>query len=204
LLYTALAGGTMGVVAPVTGVTSALVPVAWGLVQGEHPSAVALVGVALALGAVALAASPARAATDQPSARATGVPLAFAAGLCFGTILVLLSDVDPADGMWPLVAWRCVSMSLAVAAVVLVRPRPRPNRPAVGLAAITGVLEMVANGVYILAAREGLLSLVGVLGSLYPISTVLLARFLLHERLDRRQELGLVCALGGLSLIAAG
>ena len=205
LLYTALAGGTMGVVAPVTGVMSALVPVAWGLPQGERPGAAALVGVALALGAVALAAAPAS-APDQSSNNATrtGVPLALGAGLCFGTILVLLSDVDPGDGMWPLVTWRCVSIPLALAALVMVRPRPGPGRPIVALATVAGGLEVLANGVYILAAREGLLSLVGVLGSLYPISTVLLARAVLRERLARVQLLGLALALGGIALIAAG
>ena len=207
LLYTALAGGTMGVVAPVTGVTSALVPVGWGLTQGERPGAVALIGVVLALGAVALAAAPASAPapSDRSGPRAaTGIPLALAAGLCFGTILVLLSDVQPRDGMWPLVAWRCASVPLAFAALLIARPRPRPGPPTVALASVAGLVEVLANGVYILAAREGLLSLVGVLGSLYPISTVLLARVVLRERLGRVQQLGLALALGGIALIAAG
>lgn len=221
LLYTALAAGTMGVVAPITAVAAAVVPVAWGIMQGEHPGVAALIGVALAIGAVALAAAPKHAEpqhskpdsqlppgagsiTAHAQQARTGIALALAAGLCFGVIFVLLADVGTRDGMWPLVAWRCISIPLALGALLIVRPRPRPDRPVVAVAAAAGTLEVIANGLYILAAREGLLSLVGVLGSLYPISTVLLARVVLHERLGRVQLAGLALALVGIALIAAG
>lgn len=220
LLYTALAAGQMGVVAPVTAVVAAIVPVGWGLLHGEQPGVAALIGVALAIGAVALVAAPAHApmpatAPDAiPGPRAVRehqavpgralLPLAIASGACFGAIFVLFSEFHARDGMWPLVAERCVSIPLTLVALAIVRPAPRPGRHLVALALAVGALEVVANGLFILAAREGLLSLVGVLGSLYPISTVVLARVVLGERLSRVQQVGLAIALVGIVLIAAG
>jgi drug/metabolite transporter (DMT)-like permease len=208
LLYTALAAGQMGVVAPVTAVVAAIVPVGWGLLHDEQPGAVALIGVALAIGAVALAASPAHA--PVPGAAGAGVssvallPLAIASGACFGAIFVLFSEFHVSDGMWPLVIERCVSIPLVLGLLAIARPKPRPDRPLIAISILVGALEVVANGLYILAVREGLLSLVGVLGSLYPISTVVLARVVLGERLGRVQQVGLALALVGIGLIAAG
>jgi drug/metabolite transporter (DMT)-like permease len=178
------------------------------LLHGEQPGVAALIGVALAIGAVALVAAPAHApvpaASDEGVRGVTLLPLAIASGACFGAIFVLFSEFHASDGMWPLVTERCVSIPLTLAALLIVRPTPRPGRHLVAIAIAVGALEVVANGLYILAVREGLLSLVGVLGSLYPISTVVLARVVLGERLGRVQQVGLAFALVGIALIAAG
>jgi len=209
LLYTALARGPMGVVAPVAAVAGAIVPIGYGIVDGERPGAITSAGVLLAV--VAVGVTTWHADDPPPGAPATstahhrvGVVLGLLSGLCFGAIFVLLSDVDPVQGMWPLVAWRCVSVPVAAIAAITVRPTPRPDRGIVVVAAVAGALEVTGNGVYILAAREGLVSVVGVLGSLAPLSTVLLARVLLRERLSRLQLAALVLALVGITLITLG
>ncbi len=207
LLYRALAIGPMVVIAPIAAVVGAIVPFGWGLVRGEHLSATALAGVALAVVAVALVSlHPRDEVGDEPVERRRfplGVPLAAGAGLLLGVVAVLVADTRSARGLWPLVAWRCVSLPLVAAAVLVLRPRPRPGRVILGVGVAVGVMEVVGNGSLIIGARHGLLALVGVLASLYPVSTVVLARLRYHERLVPLQVVGLVLAVSGIALIAA-
>lgn len=210
-LYRGLSIGRMTVVAPTTAVEAAIIPVIFGLVGGERPSGVALAGVAVALPAVALvSSSPRRSPGDagEPSGGEgllpLGLPEALVAGLAFGLFFISLERTGAGSGLWPLVAARGAAM-LAVGAVgVLAR---RSLRPAPGTApsiAAAGGLDVAANILYLLASRRGLLSLVAVLTSLYPASTVLLARVVLRERLWRVQAAGLVLAGAGVALIALG
>jgi len=207
LLYTALAIGPMVVIAPIAAVVGALVPFGWGLVKGEHLSVPAVVGVVLAVGAVVLVSlHPRDEVGDEPVERRRfplGVPLAVVAGLCLGVVAVLVADTRSATGMWPLVAWRGVSLPLAALAVLVLRPVPRPGRRIVVMGVAVGLLEVAGNGSFIVAARHGLLALVGVLASLYPVSTVILARLRYHERLVPLQMVGLALAVTGIALIAA-
>ena len=203
LLYRGLAQGTMSVIAPVTAVSAGVVPLVWGLVTGDRPGPIALVGVAAALAAVALV-SAADAAEDRTATRAD-ITLALAAGVAFGMVFVLLSRTDEGSGMWPVLGARTASVVLVMTALVAVRRvslRPAPNTlPTI---AVAGALDATANALYLVATREGLLSLVSVLSSLYPAATIVLARFVLHERMNRTQLLGVGLALGGVVLIAAG
>jgi drug/metabolite transporter (DMT)-like permease len=203
-LYRGLAVGRMSVVAPITAVGSALVPVAWGLASGERPSPVALVGVVCALPAVALVSRvPSDADSTLVSARGE-VLLASGAGLCFGVALVLFSEAADGTGLWPLVASRAVSVTLLASGALIARRLPRPSRAAVPVIVATGVLDITANAFYFFGVGTGLVSLVAVLASLYPAGTVALARVVLDERLSRHQLAGMGLAVGGAALIALG
>jgi drug/metabolite transporter (DMT)-like permease len=203
LLYRGLAAGAMSIVAPVTAVGAAALPVVWGLLDGERPGAAALVGVALALLAVLLVSSPAADGAPVPG-RAREALLALLAGSAFGVVFILLGSSGPDSGLWPVFGARAASVTV-MTIVLLARGRP-PSIPPPGtrlLVAAAGVLDVLANGLFVVAAREGLLSLVSVISSLYPASTVVLAAVVLHERVDRRQQVGLALALVGVLLIAS-
>ena len=206
LFYRGLAIGRMGMVAPITAVVSAIVPVAWGLTFGERPSALALVGVALAVGSVALISSEAGDSPHAPASRSRRpLYLALGAGLGFGAFFVLYSNAGARSGMWPLLAsrWTSASLLLVFAFVPRARRAP-PSRKALPLIAGAGLFDAAANGFFLAAARTGLLSIVGAVSSLYPASTVLLARGVLHERFHRAQIIGLTIAAVGVVLIALG
>jgi drug/metabolite transporter (DMT)-like permease len=215
LLYRGLAMGRMSVVAPITAVVAAIVPLVWALVDGERPSTLALAGVAVALLSIVLVAG-APEHDDHPEDGATAplakvVPPAVASGLGFGALYVLLSETSDDAGLYPLLVARPVAVvATAVAAIVLVRRGRRPLRDIVPVRAAwpavagAGVLDITANGIYLAATNAGLLSIVAVLSSLYPATTVLLARVVLGERLHRVQVVGLVLAAGGIAAMAAG
>ena len=211
-LYAGLARGRMSVVAPTAAVVFAVVPLAFGLLRGERPTALQLVGVAVALPAVALVSTArdpdaflgsGRSAT-LARMRSTGVPEAVAAGLAIAAFAILLDETGDETGPWPLVSGGIVSVGIFLAAVLVSRTPLRPTRGTAGIIVAAGVFDVSANLLYLLAIREGLLSIVVVLTGLYPATTVILARALLRERLSRSQVVGLVLALGGVAAIAAG
>lgn len=221
LLYRGLSVGRMGIVAPTTAVGAAAVPVIYGLAVGERPSALALIGVAIALIAiVAVSLTPAPEHPGTPEAVAPGVgvavpeagarrmpaglPEAIAAGIAFGAFFILLARAGDQSGLWPLIGARAASISLVVGGALLTGRSLRPARADMGAVFGSGALDMAANALYLLATFSGLLSLVAVLTSLYPASTVLLARIALGERLAGVQILGLLLAAGGVTLIGLG
>lgn len=205
--YAALAAGTMGVVAPIAAL-GAVLPVAVGLVRGEAPSGLQAAGIAVAIAGVVLASGPEL--TGGASAR----PLLLAAGAAvgFGTVAVLLADGSkgpPGAVVVLLLVMRASSVLLLalVGAVVLARGRralPGLERGHLGLLAAVGLGDAGANAAFAAATRGGLLSVVAVLGSLYPVVTVLLARQLHGERLRRVQVAGVLGTLAGVALLAAG
>jgi drug/metabolite transporter (DMT)-like permease len=199
LFYRALATGVMSVVAPTTAVTSAALPVTFGLATGERPTVWALAGVALALGAVLLVSQEGSAGKRGSLA---SVLAALAAGAGFGGFFILLSMAAHEAGLWPLVGARLSSISLVVLLAVLTRRALKPGPGSLHIIVAAGVLDMAANVLYLLAQQDGLLSLVAVLVSLYPASTLLLARQVLGERLRAVQIAGVACALVAVALIA--
>jgi drug/metabolite transporter (DMT)-like permease len=201
LLYRGLAGGAMGVIAPITAVGAAVVPFAWGVVTGDRPPALALAGVVLALVAVALVSSSAGAGGHRPESR--DLALAVGAGVSFGVLFVLFGSTNESAGMWPVLTARVASVSIVMVAVVVSRRGLRIEPGTRGTMVGAGVLDATANVLYLLATREGLLSIVSVLSSLYPAATVLLARTVLKERLTTRQLAGIALALTGVALIAS-
>lgn len=197
-LYRALAVGRMGIVAPVSGVGAAGIPVLVGVAVGERPQVLQIVGVGCALAAVALVSRPERGKPDQ------GLALAGVAALGFGLFFVLLDRAGADATFWPLVAARLGSVScLGFGGLALGRSLI-PPRAALGLVVVSGLLDMAANGLYVLGTQYGLLSLVAVLASLYPVGTVMLARLVIAERLVAIQQAGVLLAVAGAALIAAG
>jgi drug/metabolite transporter (DMT)-like permease len=201
--YRALAIGTMSVVAPISA-TAAVVPVLVGLVEGERPSVLQVAGMAAALAGVILASrEPVEEGCPPANRAAIGLALVAAAG--FGTFFVALDRASAqGDVSWVIVVSRGCSLALLVVAALAVRPGLPRDAASIGMLGIIGVLDLGANGLYALATREGLLSVVSVLGSLYPAVTVVLARVVLAERVARVQEVGVVLALAGVVAISAG
>ena len=209
-LYRGLSIGRMSVVAPITAVGAAVVPVAWGLLQGERPGPLALVGVVLAIVAVGFISRTGEEVVDgsqapEPSAARPYLVLAIVAGIAFGAVFVLLAETGDDAGFWPLVAGRLTSITLlALGGLAARQSFSAGGRAALLPIAAAGVLDLTANALYLLAARRGLIALVAVLSSLYPASTVLLARVVLKERLLGLQVAGLGLAAAGVTLIATG
>ena len=206
LLYLGLATGPMGVVAPLTAVASAVVPVAVGIALGERPPLPAYGGVALALlGVVLVSRGPAQDPTEDPAhGRVTlaVVGIALLAGVGFGLYFVLLAQAPDSSGGWPLLVSRVASALVVTALAVGTGRAGRLTGRGTRLAVTAGALDALANLAYLLAVRQGLLSLVAVVVALYPAATILLARLVLGERTGRVQRLGLAVAAGSVALIA--
>ncbi|MFH8387349.1 EamA family transporter [Kitasatospora sp. NPDC018058] len=199
LLYRTLAIGPMNVLSPVTALVSAALPVAVGLLQGEHLGAAGLVGLPLALAAVVLVSAGHGAGAARPSR--TALLLAFGAGAAIALQLVCLHQAPTDSGVAPLIVGRAVSSVLTLAAAGLMRRRLGARRPAYATSAAAGVLDSLANLLFLLAARSGDLTVVAVVTALYPAGTVLLARGVLAERIHRGQLLGLGTAALAVSLL---
>jgi drug/metabolite transporter (DMT)-like permease len=200
--YRALAMGTMGVIGPITA-TAAIVPVAYGLGSGERPSTMQGIGVGLAvIGVIAASLEP------MPEGRGrqigTGVGFALTAAFAFGWSLVGLSRAAPGGVAWATLTMRAAAVPIAVV-LALTLKRRAPAMPRGWLLLIgVGVADVGATLLYAEASTKGLLSVVGVLSSLYPIVIVVLARVLLAERIARTQLAGVAVALAGVALISAG
>jgi drug/metabolite transporter (DMT)-like permease len=208
--YSALAVGTMGVVAPVAA-TGVVVPVAIGFVRGDRPAAFQVLGVGLAIAGVVLASGPELRGVEQGAARggARALGLALVAAVGFGLVLWFLAEGGRYSVTMTVLCTRVVSLLLIGVLLVVTRLRGRRGAGGLGrrdvpLLAAVGVGDASANAIYTLATRSGLISLVSVLGSLYPVVTVLLARTFHGERLRPVQNVGVTLALGGVVLIAAG
>jgi drug/metabolite transporter (DMT)-like permease len=212
MLYGALALGPMGVVSPVSAVLGAAIPVVVGLARGERPGVAAYVGMALAVVAIITVGLEPSSPTDDGghqklSSRA--LLLSIGAGIFIGLFFTVIALAPSDGGLWPIVFARGMSAAILVAlGVVTARRRREPVLPVVPssrwLALAAGGADVAANAFYLVAAQTGLLSVVAVLGSLYPAATVLLARFVLAERLRTAQKVGMVLALAAAALLALG
>ncbi|XQE77668.1 EamA family transporter [Streptomyces microflavus] len=200
LLYKALAIGPMNVLSPITALVSAMLPVGVGLVQGEHLGPAGLLGLPLALAAVVLVSAGHGAKAARPSR--TALLLAFGAGAAIALQLVFLHQAPSDSGVGPLIVGRTVSSAVTLAAAGLMFRRLGAEKPAYGISAAAGVLDSVANLLFLLAARSGDLAVVAVITALYPAGTVLLARSVLSERIYRGQLIGLGTAAVAVSLLA--
>jgi len=197
-LYTGLAGGRMGVVAPVTGMVTAVLPVVVGILDEGLPSIYHLLGFGVAFLAVWFLSRGSNEAT-------IGVPelgLSIAAGAGFGLFFVLIDLVSSDAILWPLVSARVASTSLLSLFSALRRQRVGPVRHQLLIIALAGILDTGGNAFFALATRAGRLDISSVLASLYPAGTVLLAQLFLKERLDQHQWIGVIAAVVALALIA--
>lgn len=203
-LYRALAVGTMSVISPVSASGAAVLPVVVGVATGERPGRLVVAGMAAAFVGVTLA-SRTRDGAGDGTARVRGLGLAAVAALGFGGFYVGMdAAVDAAEPFWALLAAR-LSAVAALSAVLLVgRPGLGASAADLPSLALIGLLDVSANGCFALGVETGLVSVVSVLASLYPVGTVLLARALLGERLVAVQAAGVAVALTGVALIAVG
>jgi uncharacterized membrane protein len=206
-LYRALAVGTMAVVAPTTAVIAAMIPVAFGFAVGERLKPLTFAGVGLALVAIFLVSRPRRLENSDRDKTPGGFPpgfgLAVLSGVLVGIFLLSLARTSMAAGMWPLVAARISSIGLFVIIALVAKRTLLLDRTASATATLGGALDMAANAVYMTAARIGPLSIVVTLASLYPASTVILARIFLKEHLSTTQVAGILCAFLAVVTIVA-
>jgi drug/metabolite transporter (DMT)-like permease len=200
--YRALAVGTMGVVGPITA-TASIVPMAYGLARGERPSSLQGLGVALAILGV-IAASLERAPDRMRRRLGVGVGLALVAAGSFGCSLIGLSRAAPGGSAWAVLTMRAAVVPVVIVAALLLKPRLPAGSRDWWLLIGVGAVDAGATLLYGAATTRGLLSVVAVLSSLYPIVIVILARALLSERMSRLQLGGVAVALGGVALISAG
>src|SRR5688572_12010093 len=194
LLYKGLSMAPMSAIAPITALLAAGVPVVAGYAEGERPDAGAVVGIALALTSIVLVSAEGGGSMRPADVR--GLGYALGAGLGFGLFFVALSHTGGDAGLWPLVAARGASVSTvgSAARIGLVPRRPPAGRTA-SLTAGAGALDAAANLLFLLAVRKRLVSIVSVLAALYPVSTVVLARVVLEERLHLLQRFGVAIAV---------
>ena len=197
LLYRALAIGTMAVVAPTTAVCAVVIPVMAGLLAGERLAGLTIAGIGLAVVAIVLVSQE----RGTSSVARKGIGIAFLSGVAIGFFFLALARTAPAAGLWPLVASRAMSLVLFGGLGLATAQPMMMASPVARIAIGGGVVDMAANALYLAATRYGALSIVVTLASLYPASTVILARVVLGERLSRWQIAGVVCALGAIVLI---
>ncbi|GAA4259225.1 DMT family transporter [Dactylosporangium darangshiense] len=204
VFYRALSGGAMAVVAPISAVTTALLPVAFGLATGERPGGLALTGAACAIAAIGLV-SAAGGSGAPVTARLVG--LALLSGAAFGLFFICLSRAGDHAGLWPIAGAQVAAVALG--APLLLRRLRAGARPAVPEGAsrrwllAAGLLDMSANALYVLAVARGELSIIAPIAALYPVSTVLLAMAVDRERLRPVQLAGLGLAATALVLVAS-
>lgn len=205
LLYRGLAVGRMGIVAPVAAVVAAVIPVVWGLLDGERPGAVVLLGVGLAIVAGGLIAREHDASTG-PAGRS--VVIAVLAGTGLGSSFILFAHTGSDSGMWPVLSARVLAVIGVGAAVGVAvaagHMTARIGHPPATLAAFAGAFDVIATALLLVAIREDLAVVVAPIAALAPGFTVLWAWTVLKERASRVQAAGLALALCGLVLIAAG
>jgi drug/metabolite transporter (DMT)-like permease len=197
--YRGMAAGALSIVAPIAG-AGAAIPVIWGLARGDHPSGLQELGFVAAFAGVILASFERR---PQAARLAAGAGWAVIAMLAFGAYYIPMHAASHGDFLWAAFVFRLTSTTLIACAWLVLRPR-HARRADLPVLASIGVLDTGGNVFFAAASSRGLVSVVSVLASLYPVVTVLLARAVLHERVHRSQELGIALALGGIVLISAG
>jgi len=197
--YRGMAAGALSIVAPIAG-AGAAIPVIWGLARGDHPSSYQELGFAAALIGIVLASFERR---PDAARIAAGVGWAAIAMLAFGGYYIPMHAASQGDFLWAAFVFRLTSTTLIAAAWLVLRP-PGAHRADLPVLASIGVLDTGGNVFFSAASAKGLVSVVSILASLYPVVTVLLARAVLAERVHRSQELGIALALAGIVLISAG
>jgi uncharacterized membrane protein len=198
-LYQGLAVGRMGVVAPVTGLLAASLPVVVGFVRQGLPPASAVIGIAAALVAVLLVSR-----TKDPEGRPSGIEYALVGGIGLGLFNIVIGAFPEHAVAWPLAVIKGVGV-LAIVAIVLLARRPwRVPRVIWPALVATALLDLAGNAFYVLATQAGRLDIAAALSSLYPVTTVILAVVLLRERVSRGHLVGIVMAAVAIVLITGG
>lgn len=199
--YRGMAVGAMSVVAPVAGV-SAVVPVIVGFASGDRPSLWQNLGIAAALAGVLLASREHQEGVGRRFA--AGIGLALLAAVGFGGYFPFMHAAGEVDFWWSSLIFRSTSLLIIATAVAATRTQVGVPRGDLALVAFVGIGDTLGNVLFAASSGYGLVSVTSVLASLYPIVAVILARFVLHERVDRTQQLGIAATLAGVALISAG
>jgi len=199
MLYRGLAIGRMGIVAPVTGVLAAVIPVVAGFVTEGVPPPLVIVGIVIAVAAVIVVSRVA----DETGGRA-GLVEAVVAGAAIGLFGVAIAQLSEGDVFADLTVIRLVQGGLVVAAVLVTRSAWRPGRTILPALLVVGVLDMAGNSFYLAAVQTGQLAIASVLSAMYPVATVILAALVLREPLTRDHTIGIGMAGVAIALIGAG
>ncbi|HXM51751.1 MAG TPA: DMT family transporter [Candidatus Binatus sp.] len=198
--YRGMAIGVISVVSTIAA-TGPVVPILVGLVLGERPTALQYLGMAMALGGIALLAFDRRPA-ESGRRLLPGVGLALVAAVAFGLFLVAIRYASRPDPLWGVLATRTGSVAALLVLGVAFRSRIKVALPDLPALFAVGVLDVVADVFFAFATTLGLLSVVSILSSLYPVATLVLARIVLNERMARPQQAGIGLALAGVLLIS--
>jgi drug/metabolite transporter (DMT)-like permease len=198
--YRGMAIGVMSVVSTIAA-TGPVVPILVGLVLGERPTAPQFGGMAMTLGGIALLAFDRR-RVEPGRHLLPGVGLALLAALAFGVFLVAIRYASRPDPLWGVLATRTGSVLALLLLGVAFRSRINVGLPDLPALFAVGILDVGADVLFAFATTLGLLSVVSILSSLYPVATVLLARIILNERMARPQQAGIGLALAGVVLIS--
>lgn len=198
-LYRGLAIGRMGIVAPVTGVLAAVIPVVGGIVLEGVPAVMVLVGIGLAILSVVLVSRVA----DEGGGRA-GLPEALVAGVAIGSFGIVISGLSEGQVFSSLTVIRLVQAFLVILVVLATRSAWRLSTAVIPAVVVVGVLDMAGNSFYLLAVQTGALAVAAVLSALYPVTTVILAAIVLKERVTRDHTVGIVLAAVAIVLIGIG
>lgn len=198
LYFMGLAIGPMGVVAPLSAVVGAGLPLAVGVLGGERPGPLSAVAIAIALVAIVLATG----GTARGGGSVTGLLLGLGSGVGFGVFFTALGTTPDDSGLWPLLVGRLTAVPLL--AVILVVGRHRGPWPGWRLMALSGLLDVAANVLFVLAVRAGTLGVSAVVVSLYPVVVVVVAWLVLRERLTGVQLCSVGLALAAGALLATG
>jgi drug/metabolite transporter (DMT)-like permease len=199
-LYRGLSSGRMGVVAPVSGVGAALLPVVVGVSSGERPALLAWLGIAVAFPAIWLVSREPPSGAPGPSGLVDGV----LAGLGFGTLFVALAQVGEDAGLLPLALNQVIGALVIVVVATVLRTAWLPREPRAAIGVVSGLLGAAATGLFMVASRGDQLTISAVVVSLYPAFTVVLAALVLREHVHRAQTVGLALCAAAVTLVAVG
>lgn len=198
LLYSALAAGSMSIVAPIVGVLAAAIPVAWDLTHGGVITTSQWVGIAMAIVAVLLLVSH----RSDSSATVLILAQAFGAAVAFAVFVIAMSQTSESSGLWPLLPARLVSVPIGFAVLAITSTAALPARPHLRLVVFIGVTDIAASSAIVLAVQRGPLGINAVISSLYPAFTVLAALLVLKERPATSQAIGIGLAILAVLLLA--
>lgn len=196
--YPALANGMMSIIAPISAIVTAVVPIGFAFFLEGLPGSVQLAGFSVALVAVWALSSQ----STSGNIKKRELVQALIAGMGFGLFFVCIDRASEGGIFWPLVSARVASISLIALLIVINRKPMFPGHQGILFIALAGILDSLGNAFFALAAQQGRLDVAAVLGSLYPVSTVILAGMILKERLQPRQWFGVIAAASALVLIA--
>ena len=199
-VYRGMAIGVVSVVSTIAA-TGPVIPLVVGLVLGERPTLLQFVGMALALGGIGLLAVD-RGPVESGRRLVPGVGLALLAALAFGVFLVAIRYASRPDALYGVLAVRTGSVGALLGLGLIFRSQVRVSRADLPALFAVGLLDVGADVFFAFATTLGLLSVVSILSSLYPVATVLLARIVLQERIARMQQAGVALALGGVAMIS--